>query len=140
MVSVTLSRKGWSILKHLRGFLERKFDSYNLYAIHKKPKSIFFFRQSVVFLPVQLESKRGHFELTNEQLLMKIKYMELLNQTLFDRHNTCSWYWCSQFSISFIDLRILPLLPIHSSNNHFGSSIFSPRCYDLSLSSLHLDS
>ena len=44
-------------MKHLEGmFLERKFDSDNLYTIHKKPKSAFSFRESVVFPSVQLES------------------------------------------------------------------------------------
>ena len=58
-------------VKHVEGvFLERKFDSDNLYTIPKKPKSAFFFRKSAVFPPVQLESRKGHFELTNEELLM----------------------------------------------------------------------
>ena len=83
-------------MKHLEGvFLERKYDSdnlytiqkkpksENLYTIQKKPKSAFFFRESVVFPSVHLESKKGHFELTNEELLMIIKYMELSNQTSF---------------------------------------------------------
>ena len=53
-------------MKHLEGvFLERKFDSDNLYTIPKKPKSAFFFKEIVV-----LELKKGHFELTNEELLM----------------------------------------------------------------------
>ena len=70
-------------MKYLEGaFLGRNFDSDNLYAIHKKPKSLFFIKESVVFLSVQLESKKEHFELTNEEWLMIIKYMELLNQTL----------------------------------------------------------
>ena len=69
-------------MKHLEWvFLERKFDPDNLYVIHKKPKSVCFFSESVVFLSVQLESKKGHFELTNEELLMITKYMELSNQT-----------------------------------------------------------
>ena len=46
-------------MKHLDGvFLEKKFDSDNLYTIPKKPKSAFFFRESVVFLSVQLIRKR----------------------------------------------------------------------------------
>ena len=58
-------------MKHLDGvFLEKKFDSDNLYTIPKKPKSAFFFRESVVFLSVQLESKKRHSELTNEELLI----------------------------------------------------------------------
>ena len=40
----------------------------------------------------------------------------------------------------FIDLCVLPLLPVHSSSNHFGSRIFSLGNYDLALFSLHLDS
>ena len=49
-------------MKHLEGvFLERKFDSDNLYTISKNPKSTFFLRESVMM---------GHFELTNEELLM----------------------------------------------------------------------
>ena len=56
MVLLTLSRKG----KHLEGvFLERKFGSDNLYAIHKKSKSVFCFGETVVLLPGQLESKKG---------------------------------------------------------------------------------
>ena len=63
-------------MKHLKGlFLERKFDSDNLCTIPKKPKSEFFFRESAVFPPMQLESKKGDFELTNDELLMIIKYM-----------------------------------------------------------------
>ena len=43
------------------------------------------------------------------------------------------------FSISFIDLCVLPLLPIHSSNNHFGS-IFHHLVIMISVVSLHLGS
>ena len=58
-------------MKHPEGvFLERKFDSDNLYTIPKKPKSAFFCKEIVVFRSVQLELKKGHFELTNEELLM----------------------------------------------------------------------
>ena len=71
---------------------------------------------------------------------MIIKYMKLSNQNIFDEHNTGSSYLCSQGSISFIDLCVLPLLPIYSSNSHFGSSILSLGYYDLALISLHLDS
>ena len=53
--------------KHLEGvFLEKKLDSDILNTIPKMPKSIFFFSENVVFVSVQLESKKGHFELTNE--------------------------------------------------------------------------
>ena len=62
-------------------FLERKFNSDNLCTIPTKPKSAFLFRENVTFPSVQLESKKGHFELTNKELLMIIKYMELSNQT-----------------------------------------------------------
>ena len=69
-------------MKHLeKVFIERKFDSDNVYTIPKKPKSAFFFRESVVFPSVLPESKKGHFELSNEESLMRIKYMKLLNQT-----------------------------------------------------------
>ena len=69
-------------MKHLKGvFLERKFDSDNLYAIHKNPKSIFFFRESMLFLTVETELKKRHFEITDEELLIIIKYMELSNKT-----------------------------------------------------------
>ena len=68
---------------HEEVFLERKFDSNNVYTISKKPKSTFFFRESVVLPSVQLEAKKGDFEVSNEELLMIIEYMELLNQTLF---------------------------------------------------------
>ena len=34
-----------------------------------------------MFSSEQLESKKKHFELTNEELLMIIKYMELSKQT-----------------------------------------------------------
>ena len=38
-------------MKHLEGlFLKRKFDPDNLYTTSKKPKSTFFFRESVLFL------------------------------------------------------------------------------------------
>ena len=75
---VQVIKKG---MKDLEGvFLERKFDSDNLCTLPTKPKSAFYLRESVAFLSVQFESKKGNFELTNE-LLMIIKYMELLNQT-----------------------------------------------------------
>ena len=68
-------------MEHLEGvFLERKFDSDNLYVIHKKSKSLCFFSKSVMFLSVQLELKEGHFELTDEESSMITKYMELSNQ------------------------------------------------------------
>ena len=58
-------------MKYLEGvFLERKFDFDNLYTIPMKPNCAFFFRESVVFPSVQLDSKTGHFELTNEDLLV----------------------------------------------------------------------
>ena len=60
-------------MKHLEGvFLERKFNSDNLCSILKKPKTAFFFIQSPVFPPMQVESKKGHFELSNEELLIII--------------------------------------------------------------------
>ena len=58
-------------MKHLEAvFLERKFDSDILCTVPKKSKSTFVFIESAVFLPIQLEFKKGHFELTNEELLM----------------------------------------------------------------------
>ena len=67
-------------MKHLKGvFLEKKFDFDNIYTTPTKPKSAFFFREIMVFLSVQLELKKGYFEITNEELLM-IKFMELSNQ------------------------------------------------------------
>ena len=67
-------------VKYLKGvFLERKFDPDNFYTIPKKPKSAFLLSESVLFPSVQLDSKKRHFELTNEKLLMIIKYIELLN-------------------------------------------------------------
>ena len=129
-------------MKHLeRVFLERKFDSDNLCTIPKKPKSAFFIRESMVFPSMQHESKKGHFELTNEEFLMIIKYMNYrIKHHYFDKCNTCSSYSCSQFIISFIDLCVLPPLLVHSSNNHSGSIIFSLGYYDLALFSLHLGS
>ena len=58
-------------MKHLEVvLLERKFDSDILCTVPKKSKSTFVFIESAVFLPIQLEFKKGHFELTNEELLM----------------------------------------------------------------------
>ena len=58
-------------MKYLEGlFLKRKFDSGNLYTIPKKPRFAFFFRESMVLLSVQLESKKENFELSNEELLI----------------------------------------------------------------------
>ena len=48
-------------MKHLERVLLGNFDSGNLYT---------FFRESVMFLSVQAESKKGPFEHTNEKLLM----------------------------------------------------------------------
>ena len=57
-------------MKHLEVvLLERKFDSNILCTVPKKSKSTFVFIESAVFLPIQLEFKKGHFELTNEELL-----------------------------------------------------------------------
>ena len=58
-----------------------------------------------------------------------------------DKRNTRNSYSCSQFGISFIDLCVLPRLPVRPCNNHFhfGSSILSFGYYDLALFSLHLD-
>ena len=62
---------GQKRMKYIEGaLLGRQYDCDNLYTITKKPKSAFFFRENVVFASVQLESKKGHFELTNEELLM----------------------------------------------------------------------
>ena len=54
----------------LRVFLERKFDCGKLYTIPRKPGSAFVFRKRLVFPSMQLELKKGHFELTNEELLL----------------------------------------------------------------------
>ena len=130
-------KKGMKYLKYV--FLERSFNSDILYRKPKNNKSEFFFRESVVLLSMQLELRVRHFELTNEEFLMKSKYMGLFNH-YFDKHNTCSAYSCSQFSISFIHLCILRLLlPIHFSNSHFGSSILSLGYYDLAQFNHHLD-
>ena len=88
-------------MKHLQEvFLERKFFSDNLYTIPKKPKSVFFFRESVVF-----PSKKTHFELNNEELLMIIKYIELMNQTsLFLQTIVVHTYVLDLVYISFINL------------------------------------
>ena len=57
-------------MKHLEVvLLERKFDSDILCTVPKKSKSTFVFIESAVFLPIQLEFKKGPFELTNEELL-----------------------------------------------------------------------
>ena len=48
-------------MKHLERVFLGNFDSGNLYT---------FFRESVMFLSVQAESKKGPFEHTNEKLLM----------------------------------------------------------------------
>ena len=56
-------------------FLERKFDYKNLCTIPKRPKSAFFFIESAVLPSMQLELKKGHFKLNNEELLMLIKHM-----------------------------------------------------------------
>ena len=97
--------------------------------------------ESALLWPMQLESKKGHFELTNEEFLMIIKYMNYwIKHHYSDKHNTCSSYSSSQFSISFIDLCVLQPLPVHSNNSHFGASIFSFGYYELVLFSLHLDS
>ena len=54
-------------MKHVEGvFLEKKLDSDILYTIPKMSKSIFFFSENVVFVSVQIESKKGYFGLTNE--------------------------------------------------------------------------
>ena len=60
-----LMKKGMTPLDGI--FLKRWFNPDNLYTLSKKPKlfSAFFFRESVLFLSVQLESEKGHFELTN---------------------------------------------------------------------------
>ena len=122
---------------HLEGVF--KFDSDILSTIFKKPKFAFVFIESAVFLPMQLESKKVHSELTKEELLMVIKYMNNRIKHSFDKRSTCSSYSCSKFSISFTYLCVLPLLPVHSSNNHFGSSVFTPGYYVLALFILHLD-
>ena len=58
-------------MKYLEGvLLERTFDSDKLYIIPNKSKSAFFYKESVVLPSVQLELKKGHFELINEKLLM----------------------------------------------------------------------
>ena len=56
-------------MKHLDGvFLERKSDSDNFCTTPKKPKSAFFFKESEVFPPIKLESKKEYFEVTNEEV------------------------------------------------------------------------
>ena len=80
-------RKG---IKHLEGvYLERKFHSDNLYTIPKKPKSAFYFRESVVFPSVQLELKKGRFELANEELLMISLIIGSIESNIILRNNTC---------------------------------------------------
>ena len=83
-------RKG---MKHLEGvYLERKFHSGNLYTIPQKPKSAFYFRESVVFPSLQLELKKGRFELANEELLMISLIIGSIESNIILRNNTCSSY------------------------------------------------
>ena len=57
--------------KDLEGdFLERKFDCDNIYTIPKKCRSTFFPKESLVLPSVQLELKKRHFELTNEEMIL----------------------------------------------------------------------
>ena len=57
--------------KYLEGhFLERKFDCDNIFTIPKKRRSTFFPKESLVLPSVQLELKKIHFELTNEELIL----------------------------------------------------------------------
>ena len=127
-------------MKHLEGvFLERKFNSDILCTIPKKPKSAFFSIEKAVFLPIQLESKKGHFELTNEELVMIIKYMNCQIKHNFDERHICTCIHVLNLVFFSLIFCVLPLLPVYSRNNHFGSSIFSPG-YVLALLSLHLES
>ena len=81
MVLLTLSRKG----KHLEGvFLERKFGSDNLYAIHKSPSLYFALEKLWCYCQGSLSRKRD-VELTNKELLIIIKFLELSNQTLLSQ-------------------------------------------------------
>ena len=53
-------------MKHLEGvFLKRKFYSHNLCTISKKPKSVFFFRESVVPRQCSMSQKRDILNLLN---------------------------------------------------------------------------
>ena len=77
-------------MKHLEGvFLERKFDSDIPWLVPKKPESKLFFTESAVFLAMQLESKKEHFEFTDEELLMIIKCMNyrIKHNYLITKHN-----------------------------------------------------
>ena len=129
-------------MKHLEGvFLERKFDSDILCTIPKKPKSAFFSIEKAVFLPMQLESKKGHFEVTDEELVMIIKYNMncRIRHHNFDKRHICSCIHVLNLVFFSLIFCVLPLLPVYSRNNHFGSSIFSPG-YVFALFSLHLES
>ena len=68
-------------MQHFEGiFLEKKFDSKKQYTIPKKAKTAFFYRESIVFPSVQLQAKKGHYELSDDELLMIIKYVEVSHQ------------------------------------------------------------
>ena len=68
-------------MDHFEGiFLEKRFDSETEYTIPKKAKTTFFYRESIAFPSVQLKSKKGYYELSNEELVMIIKYVEVAQQ------------------------------------------------------------
>ena len=125
-------------MKDLEGvFLERRFDSDNVYTIPKKPKFPFFFKKVWCSRQCSLSAKRD-FELSHEELLMIIygtieSNINFTNTIIVARIHVLNLVFLSLIFVFF-------LLPIHSRCNHFISSILPLGCYDLTLFSLHLDS
>ena len=72
-------RKG---IRHFKGiFLENRFDSDKQYVIPKKPRRAFLYRESVVLPSVELEAKKNYLQLSDDELVMILKYVELSKQT-----------------------------------------------------------
>ena len=93
-----------------------------------KSKSAYFFRESVAFPSVQLEFKKGHFELTNEEWLVIIKYMELSIQTLF-------WQTILLAYVHVLDLVLFSLIFVFFLSYQLipASTISVPVSYHLSI-------
>ena len=68
-------------MKHFEGiFLENRFDSDKQYVIPKRPRRAFFYRESVVMPSIQLEVKKNYYQMSDDELMLVLKYIEVSKQ------------------------------------------------------------
>ena len=136
---VLISKKGWSILKGC-SYKESLILKISMQYL-KSPSLHFSLEKAWCSCQCSLIKKNGHFELTNEELLMIIKYMELSNQTVLWQTilvaciHVLNFVFLSLIFVFFLSYQFIPVTTILAPVFYLSLGY-----YDLALYSHHLDS